>query len=243
LAENPLLPNRRLKELLELMQRCQALDRRAPKRVAREALIAATAIHLESGDILCGTPADATAKAIAPAQNKNPRVTWSAIIEPEENVALPKAPRLALCAAMANGLRASGTGGVVLAFSEAGATELGLAETLAYAQHARVPFLLAVADVTNGGGTRANTINFAAVTKIATKLQFPIFPVDGEDAVAVYRVMQECALRARNGEGPAIIWGVLEATATGKLTRSTQPIARMEKYLSVRGLLPKRKGR
>jgi hypothetical protein len=242
LAENPLLPNRRLKELLELMRRCHALDRKTPRHLAREALLAATAIHLESGDILSSISSDKTAASLAPAQNKNPRVTWSAIIEPEPNVALPKAPRLALCAAMANGLRSSGTGGIVLAMATAGAAEPALAETLAYAQHARVPLLIAVADATKGRA-RTNTLDFATVTKLAKKLQLPLFPVDGEDAVAVYRVMQECTLRARNGEGPAILWGVMTASSSNKLSRSVQPIARMEKYLSVRGLLPTRKSR
>jgi hypothetical protein len=243
LAENPLLPNRRLKELLEMMRRCHALDRRAGNRpVAREALLAGTAIHLEDGDILLPAPGDKTSATLAPAQKSNPRVTWSAVIGPEKNVVFPKAPRLALAAAMAHGLRSSGSGGLVLAFADAKASEANLAQTLAYAQHARVPLLLAVADAGNGRGP-ANTLNLTAIEPIARKLQLPLFPVDGEDAVAVYRVMQECALRARNGEGPAILWGMMLVAATGKMKPAEKPLARMEKYLSVRGLLGKPKTR
>jgi hypothetical protein len=237
LPENPLLPNRRLKELLELMRRCNTLDRRS-KRPAREALLAATAIHLQAGDLLSAEASDTTAVAIAPPQKTNPLVTWDAVIEPDTKVALPKVSRLALNAAMAQGLRASGTGGIVLALATTDTPEAGWADALTYAQRARVPLLLAVAD-TGRASRAANALTFQAVTAFAKKLQLPVLPVDGEDAVAIYRVMQECTLRARLGEGPAVIWGILtpQNKNGGKLPRSAQPIVRMESYLSARGLL------
>jgi len=238
LPENPLLPNRRLKEMLELMQRCHALDRRNPKRLTREALLAATSIHLLPGDILSSDAADTTAKAIAPAAKDNALVTWSAVVEPEENFALPKVSRLALCAAMAQGLRSSGTGGIVLAFANTLSPEAGWADAFEYAQRARLPLLLAVADPTAGRAARnASALSLPTISKVAKKLKLPVLPVDGEDAVAVYRVMQECTLRARLGEGPAVIWGLLTPPASARLARSQQPIARMETYLTVRGLL------
>jgi hypothetical protein len=242
LPENPLLPNRRLKELLELMNRCHALDRRTPKQLNREALLAATAIHLEDGDILAADPADKAAPFFAPNQKPNSLVTWKAVVKPEDNVTLPKVSRLALTAAMAQGLRASGGGGVVLNLTTTSASEPGWADSLSYAQHARLPLLLAVADPTAGrAGRSPNALSLPAVTKAAKKLKLPVLPVDGEDAVAVYRVMQECLLRARLGEGPAVIWGILTPLAKGaRLGRSAQPIARMESYLAVRGLLGKK---
>jgi hypothetical protein len=253
LAENPLLPNRRLKELLELMRRCRALDSRTTyNKIPREAVLAATTIQLESGDILLGSPRDKTAAALAPAQKKNERVTWKAVIEPEADVPLPRVSPLALAAAMAHGLRASGGGGLVLALAEPGRKEPNFAQTLAYAQHARVPLLLAVADASRirsraGAAAKvqgaADMMSLSSVEALAHKLRVPFFPVDGEDAVAVYRVMQECTLRARNGEGPAILWGMMLNASTGKMKPAERPIARMEKYLSVRGLLPKSKAR
>jgi len=231
LAENPLLPNRRLKEMLELMRRCRKLD----GGNGREAMLAATAIHLEEGDVLLAQAGDKAAAALEPKQKKNPRVTWDAVVEPDENVALPKVSRLALAAAMAHGLRASGGGGVVLALTQTGAKEDGLADALAYAQKARVPLLLAVSDATDGRAKKGS-VQFNEIERLADKLSLPIFPVDGEDAVAVYRVMQECALRARNGEGPAILWCVMYAKSTGTMTRSQMPVARLEKYLAVRGI-------
>ena len=237
MPENPLLPNRRLKDLLELMQRCHALDRRSPKHLAREALLAATAIHLLPGDLLSSVATDTTAGTLAPPAKDNPLVTWSAVVEPEKNIALPKVSRLALAAAMAQGLRSAGSGGIVLALANAASPEAGWAEALAYAQRARLPLLLAVTDPTAGrAGRSPNALTLPSVTKAAKKLKLPVMPVDGGDAVAVYRVMQECTLRARLGEGPAVIWGVLAANPSRG--RSAQPIARMESYLAVRGLLP-----
>jgi len=237
LPENPLLPNRRLKELLELMRRCNALDRRS-KRPAREALLAATTIHLQAGDLLSSDASDTTAAAIAPPQKLNPLITWNAVVQPDKKVILPRVSRLALNAAMAQGLRAAGTGGIVLALTTTDTPEAGWTDALTYAQRARVPLLLAVAD-TGRTSRAANALTFHAVTAFAKKLQLPVLPVDGEDAVAIYRVMQECTLRARLGEGPAVIWGILtpQSKDGSKLSRSAQPIARMESYLSARGLL------
>ena len=219
------------------MRRCNALDRRS-KRPAREALLAATAIHLQPGDILCGETSDTTAASIAPPQKPNPLVTWDAVVEPDKNVILPKNSRLALAAAMAQGLRASGTGGIVLTLASTATREAGWADALAYAQRAHVPLLLVVAD-TGRASRAANALTLASVSAVAKKLQLPVLPVDGEDAVAIYRVMQECTLRARLGEGPAVIWGILtpQSKSGSKLRRSAQPIARMESYLSARGLL------
>jgi hypothetical protein len=233
LPENPLLPNRRLKQLLEMMQRAHALDRRHTKFAAREALLAATAIHLESGDILSADPTDTTAATFAPAPKPNTLVTWSAVVEPESNPTLPKLSRLALSAAMAQGLRASGAGGIVLTLTSS--SDPAWPAALEYAHRALLPLIVAVADPTTGAASRNRTaLTLPAVSKLAKKLKLPVIPVDGEDAVAVYRVMQECLLRARLGEGPAVIWGLLTPSTLAKKS----PIARMETYLAVRGLLP-----
>ena len=223
--------------MLELMRRCQALDRRS-KRPAREALLAGTAIHLIAGDLLVSDAADTTAPAIAPEAIDNSEASGKAAVLPEPGVPLPRGPRLALYAAMAQGLRTAGTGGIVLGFTSAGPAEGGWAEALEYAHRARLPLLVVVADPSAGrDGRTATAFSLPAVSKLAKRLKLPVLPVDGEDTVAVYRVMQECTLRARLGEGPAVIWGVLQAHAAGNTARSAQPIARMENYLAVRGLL------
>jgi pyruvate dehydrogenase E1 component alpha subunit len=67
--------------------------------------------------------------------------------------------------------------------------------------------------------------------RLAKKLHLPVFAVDGEDAVAVYRVMQESVLRARAGGGPAVFWAVLSPQ---RPSRSDLPLARLRSYLAAR---------
>ena len=248
MAENPLLPNKRLRELYALMQRCRDLDAKQARksssagsaRPAREAMLAAAAIHLQPGDILCSTPSDTTAATLAPAPRPNELAEGKSVRAPEAPAPLPIEARLALYAAMAVGLKASGSGGMVVALASTSAPEPGWSEALTYAQLSQAPLLLLCADTTDRAGSRnASTLSWPAVTKAAARLKLPVLPVDGEDAVAVYRVVQECASRARMGEGPAVLWCLMGANGAA-LSRSAQPLARMQQYLAVRGLLPSR---
>jgi len=87
---------------------------------------------------------------------------------------------------------------------------------------------------------RIEALTWAAMVPFAKKLRLPILAVDGEDAVAVYRVMQESVIRARYGGGPAVLWTVTTPPGTA-LTRGRQPLARLERYLAVRKIkLPRR---
>jgi hypothetical protein len=219
------------------MLRCHMLDRRRGGP-SRDALLAASAIQLQLGDLLCGEGTDSTAEALAPLPKPNLAATGKSAAQPAEDLQLPKVSRLSLCAATALGLRISGSDGIVMALATAGSTEPGWAAALEYAHHARLPLLLVCADATEGR-TRgaATTLSWQSMSKLAKKLRLPVLSVDGEDAVAVYRVAQESVLRARVGDGPAVIWGVLNPAGT-KSGRAAQPIARMESYLAARGLFP-----
>ena len=73
------------------------------------------------------------------------------------------------------------------------------------------------------------------MTRFAKRHKLPVLTVDGEDAVAVYRVMQESALRARQGGGPSVLWAVMtpkQSVAT--MPASIQPVARLRGYLAAR---------
>jgi TPP-dependent pyruvate/acetoin dehydrogenase alpha subunit len=61
---------------------------------------------------------------------------------------------------------------------------------------------------------------------------FPSITVDGNDAVAVYRVVSEAIAHARKGSGPTLI----ECASW----ENSDPIQNMEKYLTRKGLLNKR---
>ena len=237
MSENPLLPHHKLRELHSLMLRCRELERKDKSRSsAREALLAATSIHLLEGDLLSASPKDQTAGHLAHAGKK-----------PSENGSLVAttalSERLPLCAAAARGLQAAGTEGLVLAFAQAGTAEPGWQAALEWAQQSQLPVIVALADATGGVPSRTRkrgerALDFGAMSSFAKRVKLPVLTVDGEDAVAVYRVMQESVLRARFGGGPAVLWAVMTPLNAGspKRPRSSQPVARLESYLAARGI-------
>lgn len=219
------------------MLRCRDLERKQKSRnSAREALLAATSIHLLPGDLLSANPADLAADHLAP-ESKKPSMNSSLV------VALPVGSRLSLCAAAARGLQAAGTDGVVLAFTQSNTSEPGWQAALEWAQQSQLPLLLVCADASGGtlaraGKHREPALDFVTMSRFAKRIKLPVLTVDGEDAVAVYRVMQESILRARQGGGPAVLWAVMTPLISGapKMARSNHPIARLETYLTARNI-------
>ena len=234
MSENPLLPHSKLRELHTLMVRCRSLERKQTSRGSvREALLAATSIHLLPGDLLSGDAGDRVIEALAP-EGKHQRPAGSLIGGESLGGRLP------ICAAAARGLQAADGDGVVLAFARAGGSERGWMEALEWAQQSQLPLLLACSDATNGAasGSRKRaepTIDFSSMSRFAKRQHLPVLTVDGEDAVAVYRVMQESVLRARQGGGPSVLWAVMTPSRSlAKLPRSSQPIVRLRSYLAAR---------
>lgn len=225
MADNPLLPLARLRELHALMHRIRATDRRR-STYAREALIAAALIHLSTGDLVSGRADDATLRAFAPKSNAG-----------DDAHDVPQSLRIPLCAGAARGMQTAGTDRITVAFTEAGAPETGWADAIRWAHRDRLPFLLIVAD--NGVLTHkkiarnAPALLWPELTKLAHGIHLPHFPVDGEDAVAVYRVMQETSARARSHGGPSVIWAMLSAE---RLAPRQQPLKRLDAYMAARGL-------
>jgi pyruvate dehydrogenase E1 component alpha subunit len=226
LADNPLLPQNRLRELYTLMRRVRAADRRRSKS-SREALLAAALIHLSTGDLVSGSADDATLRALAPKSNAG-----------EDAHDVPQSLRIPLCAGSARGMQTAGTDRIAVAFTDAGTPETGWADALRWAHRDRLPFLLIVAD--NGVRARGKASSRSApllawpeLTKLAHGIHLPHFPVDGEDAVAVYRVMQETSARARSGGGPSVIWAMLSSE---RPSPRQQPLKRLEAYMAARGI-------
>ncbi len=245
MPENPLLPHRKLRELYTLMQHCRDLDAQAIKATpktsrkplpAREAILAATTIHLLPGDLLSAELADDTIPQLAPApKTKKAPIGLFTVPAPQ--------PRLPLCAAAARAIQASDSEALLLAFVNAGTPNPGWTYALEWAQQAQLPFLLTCIDASGGSSKLLRSpksdepaLNLPTITAFARKLKLPVLPVDGEDAVALYRVMQESALRARLGGGPAVIWALTTPPGAKPLPRSLQPISRLQKYMATRNI-------
>lgn len=225
MADNPLLPQHRLREMHALMLRIRKLERRRPHTSAREALLASMRLHLNPGDLLSGPANDRTLRELAPASRS-----------PTPQNDLPPSLRLPLCAGAARGMQSASPDHLTVAYAESGAREPGWQDAITWAHRDQLPFLLVCADTTAGrAASRAKTtpITWPAVSLLAKKLRLPLFPVDGDDAVAVFRVMQETTARARVQGGPSILWAVL---SPAPLPRKQQPLRRLEDYMSARGI-------
>jgi hypothetical protein len=232
------------------MVSCRALDVRAKARnrqyaalPTREALAAATAIHLQPGDVLCAQADDALTHHLAPAtrtaaEGRPSEVHGSELIAPAA-----AHNRLLLATAAAHALKTAarpGDGGIVLAFAQTSEAEPEWAAALEWAQQAELPLILAVADAAAPAKPRSRTavsraarLSWTAISAFARRTKLPVLTVDGMDAVALYRAMQESTIRARSGLGPAVLWAVMEA---GALKPSQLPIARLRQYMKVRGI-------
>ena len=226
MADNPLLPQARLRELHALMHRIRATDRRRTT-AAREALLAAALIHLSTGDLVSGRVEDATLRTLAPKSKAG-----------DDAHDVPQSLRIPLCAGAARGMQTAGTDRITVAFTEAGTPETGWADALRWAHRDRLPFLLIVADDATRAPSKATSRKAPALlwpelTKLAHGIHLPHFPVDGEDAVAVYRVIQETSARARSGGGPSVIWAMLSAE---RLAPRQQPLKRLAAYMAARGI-------
>ena len=77
----------------------------------------------------------------------------------------------------------------------------------------------------------------------AQECDFPGVIVDGDDAVAVYRVATEAMAHARRGSGPTLIdckpWPLNGQKSTQRRV-TLDPILRMEEYLTRKGLFDKK---
>jgi hypothetical protein len=228
LHENPLLPNAKLKELYALMQRARTLSK-APASAPRfEAILCATLMHIEPGDFIDPPPNAPVAALLAAERTTAPRKKS----EPAQT--LPANQRLATASGIAQGLKLAAPGRFAVVYTDAGRPETGWQEALAYAATARLPLILVVATVETPRAANPKALAWPSLSKLAKKINLPILTVDGTDAIAVYRVMQESAHRARLGDGVAVIWCALPA----KNSFATDPIRHMKDYLAARNLLP-----
>jgi pyruvate dehydrogenase E1 component alpha subunit len=207
---------------------------RSAKGGAREALLAATSMQLQPGDLLSpNAMSEALTEALAPL-GKTAKLSGLLTTKAET--------RLTVCAGVARGMVASTANGLVLAYTSAGSVESGWQDALAFAHEEQLPLILACEDSTGNSNrkTKKDALSWTAMQAFAQKLKLPTLVVDGEDAVAVYRVMQESVIRARYGGGPAILWAIT-SPRTKQLTPSQQPLGRLKSYMKVRNIpLPKR---
>ncbi len=195
-------------------------------------------MQLLPGDTLVPEPSDSAALTLIAPEKLKSSQTVSTLHFPAPDTFLLTA------AGVAAAQKRSGNDKLVLAFAQSGLTNLTWANALTWAQTEDLPLIVAVADPSGPEAfrpplsTEPNTLDWSSLTRLARKLHLPILSVDGEDAVAVYRVMQESVLRARSGAGPAVLWAVLPSAETLSKDRpsSATPLRRLERYMKTRSI-------
>jgi TPP-dependent pyruvate/acetoin dehydrogenase alpha subunit len=153
------------------------------------------------------------------------------------------AASLNVAVGMALSFRLQKRANVVVALSDdTSASVEAWQEALAFAGHHRLPVLFVIE---YNLGEQAASGQAAALEALKSKAQsygFPVITVDGNDAVAVYRVCYEARECARQGYGPTLVEsctrrcaGHLEGKSSqlssSETCQSSDPIPAMESYL------------
>ncbi len=216
--ENPLIPHARMRQLYRALVEARVLGEGSTRRKSvagswprnLEACWVATAIDLKPGDL---TSVDGSRWLLDHVRSLGQRAGQAAsrgemtrALEAKGSAAPRALPGLdrALCAAgMAQALKVSNAG---IAVCHLTAGELSAADwkrLLAVAGQGDLPLIVVIVPAS---GAQA-AVDVPAIAK-KLSVNVPVIPVDAGDVVALYRVAQETAVRARSDGGLAVIEGI-----------------------------------
>lgn len=203
-----LISDAKFRQLYELTLRLQAAA------AGREAVIAAVAADLRSGDALLAEPSRAESlRLAAPAGAEN-----------QSHADFRELAIAAASRAAADRLRGQGSVTVLFVPNHASGEILREAHTIA--SSAKLPVLFVEQTAPGSNGRARNSADEP------DQNQLPTMPVDAEDVIALYRVAHESIARARYGSGPTRIVG----TAWPGAGKSETAVEHLESWLEARGL-------
>ncbi|HKW75549.1 MAG TPA: thiamine pyrophosphate-dependent enzyme [Terriglobales bacterium] len=201
-----ILHSERLQQLYTALLRCRISAKISP---GREAILAAVSLELGTDDYLLPQRAGSIVTRL-----KGSAVASSGKISDES---LNDLTQLTLATGMAQGLKGGARPGLVTALAS-GSAAAGREFTplLAFASRSKLPIIYML-----------ETVAPQRTQRKVGKPPLPVIIVEGSDPVAILRVLQECARRARQGHGPALI----------QCKRPTaDPLKFLEEYLRERNL-------
>jgi TPP-dependent pyruvate/acetoin dehydrogenase alpha subunit len=223
-----------LRRLYSRMLKCRMAARHAPKFhggvAGQEAAIAGATIDLSPDDAVApsrdevalqlaiGTP---PARAFAAGADGVTSDATSLHVLPTEAIA---SSQLGIAAGAALAYKLQKSAHVVVALTDNASLDFGSShEALNFASAHKLPLVVVVECE-----TPANPESSPDLMPKAAAYGIPGIAVDGNDAVAVYRVSREAIHRARSGRGPSLI----ECRA---IDSQTDPVAHVERYLEKHG--------
>lgn len=254
--ENPLVPNKKLRQIYALMTEARALDefvtRAAAKAKAQlkstrgeEACRVSTAVNLTNGDLISDSGEGLVIDLIAGRRISSLLRRLDSILSKEKRrhsgrahtgtAQLPwtqdTAARLTMALGAAASIKAARRPNLVMAYAHG--SDLSVPQwrrILKSAVEFELPIIFVVLPDPVGASR-----NLCSLTH---KLGLPGFPVDSADAVALYRVAQESIGRAHGDASPILI-ECLAHRPSGKPTPQDDPIAQMRSFLLNRGIAGK----
>ncbi len=222
MPENPLLPNRKLQQLYATMLR--ARDSSPGRGKGLEALFATLAQQLEAGDAVVPMSHNSELEQLLRPAKSSP--AGAAVVPASANP-------LAFATGFAAAAKLAAHSRLVVVLLDTAKSEPAFAGLLDHAQRQRLPLVIICPEVSGRAAAKAEALTWTSLQPVVKKLRFPILTVDGGDAVAMYRAMQESVLRARQGDGPALLWCLFPKPA-GRGGHEGAPLSRLQRYMAAR---------
>ncbi|GAC1419117.1 MAG: hypothetical protein NVSMB62_11530 [Acidobacteriaceae bacterium] len=254
--ENPLIPNARLRQMYLAIMRLRALEQslRAKDRsgaLGREACLVAGSIDLGRGDLVSDALQGPAVRflrgqALHLALKPGPSRRRGFFSECGSATVLPRIgtgpERLWSVVGAAGALEAAhsrhvGDRAVILAYLRPNELpSAALRKALEFAADRVLPIVFLITP--NDPQRRSSRVG--KLSELARRSGVPGIAVDGEDTVAIYRVVQECLGRARGGGGPALIECVpfvLRGTGSPSARQTNGALGAIERYILERKIV------
>lgn len=218
----------RLKRLYAAMLKCRELEDAVhgepPVRssaLGLEAIISGAAIHLRAEDFVAPSPYEYFIRSIQ-GDHLREAVSPSTHAEIESGGTNSGSNQLQVAAGMALACKLMGKPCVTLCLSNMAQSGDSWRPAVTFASNRKLPVVFVLAHSPEG------SLNALSELRSQAQELLPAITIDGNDVVAVYRVVEESTRRARQGLGPSLIECRLEA--------GRDPLVFMETYLKNRDL-------
>ena len=252
--ENPLIPNARLRQIYLAMVRARMLEKALPAKrrgfavaghatgiAGMEACLVSASVDLGPGDLVSDALLGGVVEFLRGAKlgavlgkgSRKSGVVADCGLAGKLPAVAGIAERLwgAVGAAAALKTSVAKGAGVVVVYVRPGEVTPALwRKVLGFAAAEVLPIVFVVMPVARVGAA-------GGVGALALRSGVPGITVDGDDAVAIYRVAQESIGRARIGGGAAVIECLPFVVSGVKGKRGNDAVAGMERYLLQRGVV------